>query len=50
MPAFETARAEHVRIRAEGRWAHIDQDPREVDGDVTIDVVPRAVRVLVPAP
>lgn len=49
LPHFTTKRAKHVRIRADGRWAHVDDSPRELDSVVDIDVVGKAVRVIVPA-
>jgi diacylglycerol kinase family enzyme len=49
LPHFQTRRAKHVRIRADGRWAHVDDSPRELDSVVDIDVVGKAVRVIVPA-
>jgi diacylglycerol kinase family enzyme len=48
LPAFETAQATHVRIRADGRWAHIDGRARQLDGETMIDLAEGAVRVLVP--
>ena len=48
LPEFETHRATRVHVRADGRWAHVDDLPRELDGDVDIAIRPGAVRVLVP--
>ncbi len=49
LPTFETTRATHVRVRADGRWAHIDDCARELDGYVDIDVAPGAVKLLTPS-
>ncbi|MGZ3455581.1 MAG: diacylglycerol/lipid kinase family protein [Polyangiales bacterium] len=49
LPKLTTRRAKHVYIRGDGRWAHVDDSPRELDSPVEIDVVARAVRVIVPA-
>jgi len=38
-----------VRLRADGRWAHCDDDPRELDGEVLLGIRQAAVRILVPA-
>jgi diacylglycerol kinase (ATP) len=48
-PPFQTVRVRHVRLEADGRWAHLDDRPRELEGPATIDVEPAAVSVLVPA-
>ncbi len=48
LPAFETTRATHVRLRADERWAHIDDRAHELTGSVTIDVAAGAVRLLAP--
>lgn len=50
LPAFETVRAKHVVVKADGRWSHNDDRPRELHGAATLDVEPAAVRVLIPAP
>ncbi len=50
LPAFETHRGRHVRIRATGRWSHADSRARELEAEVRLDVMPGAVRLLVPAP
>lgn len=50
LPAFETMSARTLRVSGEGRWAHVDDVARELDGDVELDVMHGAVRVLVPAP
>src|SRR5204862_7498221 len=50
LPAFEVVRGARVRLRADGQWAHVDDEPRQLDAEVTIAVEPRAIRVLVPAP
>lgn len=49
LPAFETIRAKKVRVRADGRWAHIDDAARQLDGEVFIDVAAGAVKVLAPS-
>lgn len=49
LPHFETHQGETIRLRADGRWAHCDDDPRELDGEVQIGVRAGAVRVLVPS-
>jgi diacylglycerol kinase (ATP) len=49
LPALDTARARHVRLRADGRWIHIDDAPRELNGCATIDVASGAVRLLAPS-
>ncbi len=48
LPAFETIRARRVHVGASGRWAHIDDEARQLDGDVSIEVAAGAVRVLAP--
>lgn len=48
LPPFETARASHVRVRADGLWSHVDDEARELAGDINVEVVRGAVRVLVP--
>lgn len=49
LPHFETHQGKKVRLRADGRWAHCDDDPRELEGEVRIGISEGAVRVLVPA-
>lgn len=49
LPHFETHQGKRVTLRADGRWAHCDDDPRELEGEISIGVRPGAVRVLVPA-
>jgi diacylglycerol kinase (ATP) len=49
LPAFETSRATQVRVRADGRWAHVDAAARQLSGEVRIEVAPSAVKVLVPS-
>lgn len=49
MPVFETLRASHVRLRADGRWAHVDDVPVRLGGPVTIDVAAGSVRLLAPS-
>jgi diacylglycerol kinase family enzyme len=48
LPSFEVHRAERVRISGQGKWAHLDDCPREFPGDVEVRVSPRTVRFLVP--
>lgn len=48
LPAFETVRAKHVRLRADGRWAHVDDVARQLEGEVLVDVAAGAVKVLAP--
>ncbi|HEX3770536.1 MAG TPA: diacylglycerol kinase family protein [Polyangiaceae bacterium] len=48
LPRFEVHRAEHVRISGQGKWAHVDDCPREFQGDVEVRVDPGAVKVFVP--
>jgi diacylglycerol kinase (ATP) len=48
LPRFEVHRAERVRISGQGKWAHVDDCPREFRGDVEIRVSARTVRFLVP--
>lgn len=50
LPAFDTSRATHVRLRADERWVHIDDRPLALTGPVTIDVAVGAVRLLAPSP
>ena len=50
LPPLEHHRARHLRIGDYGRWAHVDDRSRELEGDVEIRVAPRAVRFLLPAP
>lgn len=49
LPAFETSRAKHIRVRGDGRWAHIDDRAHELDGYVTIEVAVGAIRLLSPS-
>lgn len=48
LPRFEVYRGEHVRISGHGKWAHVDDCPREFEGDVEASVQPGAVKFLVP--
>ncbi len=48
LPAFETTRGKLVRVRADGRWAHVDDAARQLQGDTFVEVVPGAVKVLAP--
>ncbi len=48
LPTFETIRAERVRLRADGRWAHIDDVARQLEGDVIVEVAAGALQVLAP--
>jgi diacylglycerol kinase family enzyme len=48
LPSFETTRATSVRVRADGRWAHIDDYARRLEGDTCIEVAAGVVKVLVP--
>jgi diacylglycerol kinase family enzyme len=50
LPYLESSRAQHVRLRADGGWAHIDDSAVELAGYLTIDVAPGAVRLLAPTP
>jgi diacylglycerol kinase (ATP) len=50
LPTFEIHRARKVRIGGYGKWAHIDDCSREIEGEVEIRVEPGAVRFLVPPP
>lgn len=50
LPAFETVRATRVRMRADDRWAHVDDEPRVLHGHVTIDISANAVKLLAPSP
>ncbi len=49
LPHFETHAGKSIRLRADGRWAHCDDDPRELEGEVQIGIREGALRVLVPA-
>jgi diacylglycerol kinase family enzyme len=49
LPDFETTQAEHVSLRADGRWAHLDDAAFALEGRVTIDVARGAVRLLMPS-
>jgi len=48
LPTFETIRAKHVRVRGEGRWAHIDDVARQLEGEIYVEVAAGAVKVLAP--
>jgi diacylglycerol kinase family enzyme len=48
LPTFETARATQVRVVADGRWAHIDDVARQLEGEVNVEVAKGAVKVLAP--
>jgi diacylglycerol kinase (ATP) len=50
LPRFEIHRAEYVRFRGKGGWAHIDDRARALCGDVEVRVEPRTLRVFVPQP
>jgi diacylglycerol kinase family enzyme len=48
LPPLETARATQVRVAAAGRWAHIDDVARQLEGNVHIRVAGAAVKLLAP--
>ena len=49
LPHFELHRAKHVVLESHGKWSHVDDCPRQIDGAVIeVDVEPRAVKVLLP--
>ncbi len=48
LPVFETIRTRHVELRADGAWAHIDETARVLEGDVAIDAVAGAIKILAP--
>jgi diacylglycerol kinase (ATP) len=48
LPDFERHRAEHVRIRDYGKWAHVDDRSHALGGAVEVRVAPGAVRFLAP--
>jgi hypothetical protein len=48
LPRLEVHRAEHARLSGQGRWAHLDDQPRELAGDVEVRVQPAAVSFFVP--
>jgi diacylglycerol kinase (ATP) len=48
LPAFETIRAKHVRVRAEGVWAHIDDVALQLEGETLVDAAAGVVKVLAP--
>jgi diacylglycerol kinase family enzyme len=48
LPRFEVHKAEHVRMSGQGKWAHVDDCPREFPGDVEVRVDARAVNFFVP--
>lgn len=47
--AARPVRAREIRIRCGDRWAHVDDRPQCISGDIELGVVPGAVRFLVPA-
>lgn len=47
-PAFETIRSRHVRVRADGQWAHIDETARQLQGEAWVEAAAGAVKVLAP--
>jgi diacylglycerol kinase (ATP) len=49
LPHFETHQGKKMRLRADGRWAHCDDEARELEGEVRIGVREGAVRILVPS-
>jgi diacylglycerol kinase (ATP) len=49
LPPLERHRTKHVHVRSYRTWAHIDDRSRELEGDVDVRIVPRAVRFLLPA-
>jgi diacylglycerol kinase (ATP) len=48
LPAFETTAVKSVRVRADGRWVHIDDETHQIEGDIHVDVAPSAVKLLAP--
>jgi len=46
LPPFDVRRTKHVRIRSEGHWAHLDDEPWKLDGEIAIGIEPAAVRVV----
>lgn len=48
-PCFDVVRARQITMTTEHVWAHLDDKAKEVSGEVTIDVVAGALRVLVPS-
>ena len=49
LPAFDACRTQHVRVRSEGRSAHLDDEPFRMDEALEIGVERGAVRLLVPS-
>ncbi len=49
LPHFRTRHGKKVRLRADRGWAHCDDRPRALTGEVSIGIRDGAVRVLVPA-
>jgi diacylglycerol kinase (ATP) len=49
LPAFDMVRTTSVRVRSDGRWAHVDDDARELSAEARIGIERGAVRILVPA-
>jgi diacylglycerol kinase family enzyme len=48
LPAFESIRAKQIRVRADGRWVHVDDTARQLDGAAVIDIAAGAVRLFAP--
>jgi diacylglycerol kinase family enzyme len=48
LPTFETIRARRVSLRADGHWAHIDDQARQLEGATSVTVATGAVKVLAP--
>ncbi|WP_394834818.1 NAD(+)/NADH kinase [Pendulispora rubella] len=48
LPAFETSRVQRVRIHGLGHWAHLDDEPWELDDAVDIVTAAGAVHWLAP--
>lgn len=48
LPQFEVHRTPYVRLSGQGKWAHVDDCPREFAGDVEVRVEPAAVKFFVP--
>jgi hypothetical protein len=48
LPAFETTRAEHIRVRADGAWAQVDDVAIPLEGELHIEPAAGALSVLAP--
>jgi diacylglycerol kinase family enzyme len=49
LPHFDVHRARQVRLTGTHKWAHVDDSPRAISGEIVVDVEPRSVHFFLPA-